>query len=180
MKERTMQNEASFSSSAWIGSGEKHDAGAVDYITPALRLRQTFQIDGEITRAECRISGLGCYVLQINGKRVGDDVLSPAFTDYNRRVLYVEYDVGAYLRIGENTVAVELGNGFYNQTTEDIWGYYKASWRDEVKLLFELTVNGKTACEAMKPGNALTTERRYTMPSERASTAMQENGTDGK
>ena len=128
----------------WIGSGRNTDVNAAGGESPSLRLRKTFFLPHEVRNAVCRICGLGCYVLRCNGKRVGDDVLSPAFTDYNRRVLYVEYDLGEYLVSGENTLAVELGNGFYNQGTDDVWEFFRATWRDEVKLLLEVTVNGET------------------------------------
>ena len=128
----------------WIGSGERVVTRTTGEKSPALQFRNEIAL-GKVLRAECKISGLGCYVLYINGKRVGDDVLSPAFTAYDKRVLYVEYDVSRYLVTGKNVVAVKVGDGFYNQTTHDTWGFYQAPWRDRAKLFFELTVDGKKA-----------------------------------
>jgi alpha-L-rhamnosidase len=34
------------------------------------------------------VSGLGYYELRLNGRRVGDRVLDPGWTDYSKRVLY--------------------------------------------------------------------------------------------
>lgn len=131
-----------FENAKWIGSGARIVTRVTGEKSPALQLRREIVLDS-VEQADCRISGLGCYSLYINGKRVGDDVLSPAFTDYCKRVLYVEYNVASYLRAGKNVIAVKLGDGFYNQTTRDTWGFYQAPWRDTVKLLFALRVNGK-------------------------------------
>jgi len=88
--------------------------------------------------------GLGLYELYVNGKRVGDRVLEPAFTDYTKRVLYSTYDAAPYLKQGENEIEVVLGDGWYNQTTRDTWGFFRAPWRDCVKMIFRMDYDGKT------------------------------------
>ena len=135
-----------FSQSKWIGTGERLCDPNVDYFSPALQLRKVFRLSSKPTAALCRICGLGAYVLYINGKRVGDDVLSPAFTAYDKRVLFVEYDVYSYLCAGENVVAIKLGDGFYNQTSKDVWGFYRAPWRDYNCAIFELIADGGIVC----------------------------------
>lgn len=70
----------------------------------------------EIKRATAHISGLGLYELYINGKKVSEDVLAPAPTDYRRTTLYNSYDVTPLLKGNgaSNAVGVTLGNGrFY-------------------------------------------------------------------
>ena len=125
----------------WIGAGEG-DFEMTGYF-PALQLRKSFFID-KLTNAQCLICGLGLYTLYINGKRVGDDVLSPAFTAYDKRALFVRYDVSSYLHVGENVVAVKLGNGHYNQPTKDNWHLSYAAWRNVPRLLFELFMDGES------------------------------------
>ncbi len=133
--------------SKWIGTGEHVVEKSTGQASPAVQFRKTFTIEkGEKDGAVCRICGLGCYVLYVNGKKVGDDVLSPAFTAYDKRALYVEYDVESYLREGENVVAVKVGNGFYNQMTNDTWGFYSASWRECVKLILEIESKKGVLC----------------------------------
>ena len=129
----------------WIGSGAKLDRKSVNMVSPSLRLRKEIVLE-KTGKAQCLICGLGIYVLHINGKRVGDDVLSPAFTNYDKRALYHEYDIGNYLHVGKNVIAVELGDGYYNQTTHDQWGFFQATWRDFVRLILELRVDGETVC----------------------------------
>ena len=125
----------------WIGGGE--DNFEMTGRFPALQLRKTFSLK-ELTRAECLICGLGLYVLYINGKKVGDDVLSPAFTAYDKRALFVRYDVREYLQTGENVIAVKLGRGHYDQPIQDDWKFGYATWRNAPRLLFELFLDGES------------------------------------
>ena len=53
------------------------------------------------------------YELSINGKKVGNEVLVPAQTQFNKTVLYNTYDVTGYLTKGANAIGVILGNGRY-------------------------------------------------------------------
>lgn len=107
---------------------------------PAPMFRREFALGGEIREARAYISGLGYYELRLNGEKVGDHLLDPAFTRYDKTVLYQAYDVTRYLRRGKNAVGVVLGDGWYNCFTADYWYYRQAAWRDSPKLLMELTV----------------------------------------
>ena len=82
-------------------------------------------------KAEITICGLGYFHLYINGKKVSDDLLTPNATNYSERdlnllnfplqsefayrIYAVKYDITDYLLDGVNTLAVMLGNGYYNQ-----------------------------------------------------------------
>ncbi len=75
-------------------------------------LRKEFQVaDKEIKRARVFVANLGYYELRINGRKVGDHVLDPGFTDCSQRVLSVTYDVKGLLREGSNAIGVMLSNG---------------------------------------------------------------------
>jgi alpha-L-rhamnosidase len=80
------------------------------------QLRREFSIDIKPARARAHICGLGYYELRLNGHKVGRNVLDPAWTTYDKRALYVTYDVTAYLQAGANTVAIMLGQGWYKST----------------------------------------------------------------
>jgi alpha-L-rhamnosidase len=103
-------------------------------------LRRAFVLDGKIERARVYICGLGYYELHINGAKIGDHVLDPGYTRYDKRALYVTYDVTKALRKGPNTIGVILGNGWYNVQTRAVWGFDHAPWRAAPKLLLELDV----------------------------------------
>lgn len=77
------------------------------------QLRKEFALEGRVKRARAYVAGLGYYELRVNGRKAGNHVLDPAWTTYDKRVLYAVYDVTMSLRQGANTVAVMLGQGWY-------------------------------------------------------------------
>jgi len=77
------------------------------------QLRKEFSLKGRVKRARAYIAGLGYYELRVNGRKAGNHVLDPAWTTYDKRVLYATYDVTPFVREGANAVAVTLGNGWY-------------------------------------------------------------------
>jgi len=98
----------------WIGLDPESGAGDASRRLPARWLRKEFLAAGRVSRATVCYSGLGWSELYINGKKVGDAVLSPALSDYRKRVFYVTRDVSSAVRQGPNAVGVVLGNGrFY-------------------------------------------------------------------
>ena len=107
---------------------------------PAPLLRRTFTLEGKIKQARAYICGLGYYELHLNGRKVGDHLLDPGYTRYDKRALYVTYDVTEALRRGTNAVGVILGNGWYNVQTKAVWDFHKAPWRAAPKLLMQLRV----------------------------------------
>ena len=60
------------------------------------------------------ICGLGQHELRLNGRKVGNNVLDPGWTNYRKTCLYVTHDVTARLTRGRNALGVMLGNGMYN------------------------------------------------------------------
>lgn len=67
----------------------------------AMYFRKEFLLNKEVEKARVYVSGLGVYELHLNGKRVGNNVLDPAPTDYNKVALYSTYDVTQYLTTGK-------------------------------------------------------------------------------
>lgn len=82
-------------------------------ILPARMLRREFTVDQPVRRASVYLSGLGLSELYLNGEKVGDAVLSPGCTEYNKRVFYVSHEITGQIRPGENALGVWLGNGRY-------------------------------------------------------------------
>ncbi|RPJ52231.1 MAG: alpha-L-rhamnosidase, partial [Chloroflexi bacterium] len=116
----------------WIAHPEAVQAGT----RPAPYFRKAVSL-GAVRRARVYLCGLGYHELFLNGARVGDAVLAPAFTRYDRRALYLTYDVTGLLRQGENLFGVILGNGFFNQAARDAWYFEKSPWRASPRLLFQ-------------------------------------------
>ena len=100
--------------------------------------RKEFNIGKPVKRATATICGLGYHELSLNGRKVGDHVLDPAFTRYDRRSLYVTHDVTDRLNQGANALGVVLGAGWHNMHTRSTWDFDQAPWRDEPTVLMQL------------------------------------------
>jgi len=100
----------------WIGDGRlapELEQNLYDTMAAPL-FRKGFRVDQPVEKARLYISGLGYYEAELNGEKVGDQVLDPGWTNYGKRVLYSTYDVTDRVKEGENAVGVTLGNGWYN------------------------------------------------------------------
>jgi alpha-L-rhamnosidase len=75
--------------------------------------RKEFELGKKAIKARAYVCGLGYSEFRLNGHKVGRNVLDPAWTTYDRRALYVTYDVTGYLQAGRNAVAVMLGQGWF-------------------------------------------------------------------
>lgn len=93
--------------------------GDADSTVSAPLLRKQFDITKKIKNAYVYVSGLGYYELYLNGEKVGDHVLDPGTSDFNRRALYVTYNIKKYLQSGENAVGLWLGNAYF-KTNRDL------------------------------------------------------------
>ena len=79
----------------------------------AAYLRRTLALSKNVQSARLYVTALGSYRVFLNGSRVGEDVLTPDFTDYRKRVLYQTYDVTSLLVNGNNVISALLGDGWY-------------------------------------------------------------------
>ena len=107
---------------------------------PAPIFRKRFTIDKPVRRALLCMTGLGYCEPRLNGAKIGRQVLEPALTKYDRRVLYRTYDVTGKLRKGENLLGAMLGNGWYNVRTVAVWNYDVAPWRGEPRFIAQLHI----------------------------------------
>ena len=83
-------------------------------------LRREFRVGKEVRRATAYVCGLGFFDLHLNGRLVGDQLMNPALTGYDRRACYVTFDVTRDVRPGANAVGVVLGNGRYFAPRRDV------------------------------------------------------------
>ncbi|MEV6167000.1 glycoside hydrolase family 78 protein [Streptomyces sp. NPDC051954] len=108
---------------------------------PAPLLRRQFTVGKPIARARLYISGLAYYDAEINGRRVGRQVLDPGFTDYDETVLYAVHDVTERINRGVNALGVTLGRGFFGMTTPNVWNWHTPPWHGEPRLLAQLEID---------------------------------------
>jgi alpha-L-rhamnosidase len=137
-----------WSGSKWIGLREKerdHELASREHVqlkkelqshTSPL-LRKEIVVGKSVRKAMAYISGIGYSEFYINGKKIGDHVLDPGQTNYEKHTLYVVHDVTDSLAEGTNALGVWLGNGFYGQNLGFMtkFGYGQPSVR--VKLFVE-------------------------------------------
>lgn len=95
---------------------------AFDAPAPCPMLRRTFTLEAlpdptnntaSPSPASVRIIGLGHYELRCNGHIVGDSVINQAWSEYDAAIYWQEFDLRPYLQVGQNVLAVTLGNSFW-------------------------------------------------------------------
>ncbi|TXS48169.1 glycoside hydrolase family 78 protein [Streptomyces sp. t39] len=95
---------------------------------PAHLLRGEFALPGPVTSARLYATALGVFEMEINGRPVTDEVLSPGWTSYQDRLRYRTWDVTDLLRPGANAWGAHLADGWYrgrlgfNGGIRDIYG----------------------------------------------------------
>lgn len=85
----------------------------------AVYFRRTFVLTKEIKRVTVKASALGIFKFFFNGEEGADDLLSPGWTNYHKRLPYYVYDVTDRAAVGENCVGFVVGNG---------WAAGKIAW----------------------------------------------------
>ena len=85
---------------------------ASETYTGALSFVKKAHLKDPIASAEVMISSVGLYELVINGKKVGNRVLTPGFTSYNHRgIQYQVFDITDYL-LPDTTINITVAPGW--------------------------------------------------------------------
>ena len=77
--------------------------------------RREFARRSPVSAAELEVTCDGVYEAVLNGKRVGNFILAPGWTEYRRRLQVQKYDVAALLE-DENVLEITVANGWYRRT----------------------------------------------------------------
>lgn len=155
-----------FENAKWIENG-----GCTGNRAPVFR--KSFHLQ-QVDTAQIAICGLGFYTLSVNGKAVSEDLLTPPFTAYDKRLLYQVYDLTGYLVSGENVIEVVCGNGWYNQQESDGWSFEMAAWKAAPKMICQVDVNGE--CFLVSDSSWETAQSRTVFNSLRAGETYQAFG----
>lgn len=94
----------------WIGGPL---VGGTHTSVPSPFLRKRFRVEKPVVNARLYVTALGLYEMYLNGKWVAEDVFTPGWTDYRKRVQYQTYDVTHLLREGDQVMGALLGDGWY-------------------------------------------------------------------
>ena len=79
----------------------------------SVELQKEFNLGKRATRARIYVTGLGAYHLIFNGKKIGQDILTPGFTNAMKMIPYQIYEISNDdLTIGVNFITVTLGNAW--------------------------------------------------------------------
>ena len=102
--------------------------------------RKEIVINKRINSARAYIAVGGLYELQINGRKIGDHRLDPMYTRFDRRNMYVTYDITNSLMNGTNAIGVLLGNGWYNHQSTAVWYFENAPWRNRPVFCMDIHI----------------------------------------
>ena len=86
--------------------------------------RAEFTVEKPLKEATARVVGLGQFNFFLNGEKVSDHVLDPGWTDYDKAVQYVDFDITGALREGANGVGIEVGNGWFLWDQDFGYGFH--------------------------------------------------------
>ncbi|MDR1814964.1 MAG: family 78 glycoside hydrolase catalytic domain, partial [Tannerella sp.] len=144
----------------WRGSyiGFPVDAGSP--VSPLLR--QQFTVNSLPMEAFLHINSLGYHEVYINGNKVGNEVLSPAVSQFNKRSLARTYDVADYLVKGSNDIVIWLSRGWYQPSLPGV--VYDGP---VVRAQIETWRNGERSYEIYTDNQWKTCESGYTLTSRR-------------
>ncbi len=92
--------------SMWITSEQEFGQVCPEF------LKKIYVMNG-LQKAEFSITASGVYEAFVNENRVGNFVMAPGWTNYEKRLQYQTYDITALLCEGENDISVLVGNGWH-------------------------------------------------------------------
>jgi alpha-L-rhamnosidase len=115
---------------------------------PCPMLRTEFQLNGTIKTARAYVTSRGLYRMELNGKVVGDELFTPGWTAYLKRIQYQTYDITELLRNGANCVGAVLGDGWYRGRL--VWQDRRNLYGEKVALLAQIA--GARSSRRTAPG----------------------------
>ena len=80
--------------------------------------RKEFLVEKKLYSAVAYVCGLGQFIFHINGQKVSDHELDPGWTNYERKIQYVRFDVTEFLHTGKNVLGAQVGNGWFLKEDE--------------------------------------------------------------
>lgn len=100
--------------------------------------KKIFKLETMPNKARLMVVGLGFFDAKVNNEKLDDYYYKPLLTDFdvrknlnnlaynednfnngNKKISLYTYDIKEFLQIGENSLSVLLGNGYYNNTEKD-------------------------------------------------------------
>ncbi len=100
----------------WIGLDTRKDSikgkNNTTIHTPQY-LRNKFETNKELLSAKLYVTAKGVFKGFLNGKAISEDVMTPGWTPYQKRIESLTYDVTDMLQEGENVIGFQLASGWH-------------------------------------------------------------------
>jgi alpha-L-rhamnosidase len=112
--------------------------GDTNRYSPSPHFRKEFTLNKDVASARVYVTAHGYYELHINGKKTGDEVLTPGWTTYGKRIQYQVFDITGQVKKGKNAVGAALGDGWFRSTLG--WGSNWAIYGKSLGLLAQLRI----------------------------------------
>lgn len=77
------------------------------------QLKKTFEVKQKNEKLLLHVNSLGYHEVYVNGKKVGDGVLAPAVSQFDKRSWVLTYDISPLVKVGQNELMLWLGAGWY-------------------------------------------------------------------
>ncbi|MCR5458034.1 MAG: glycoside hydrolase family 78 protein [Clostridiales bacterium] len=100
--------------------------------------KKDFRVEKTVKKARLYITSCGLYEARLGGEKIGDFCLAPGLTDYRKRIQYQTYDITDYLREGDNTISVQLADGWYRGSC-GAWGI-RNQYGTETKFIAQIEI----------------------------------------
>jgi alpha-L-rhamnosidase len=146
--------EASIGAGSWMDRSEAANwQPAVAFVAPTAAddpgkpwpaqtvkaLRHEFGVSKPVEYARLYATALGAYQVLVNGKKAGNDVLAPGWTDYRERLKYQTYDVTTSVKQGANSISALIAPGWYSTPLQwyqqpNIYGATPPSLRAQLRI----------------------------------------------
>lgn len=121
---------------AWITAGAPADGSQAAPV-----FRREWVLPAPATNGTLHLAGLGSANATINGHPLDDTCLGPGLSTYSVAARASTTDVSSRLAGAEAVVlAIDLGRGFFDMHTPEVWLWSTAAWRDTPRLTAELHV----------------------------------------
>ena len=142
------ETENAVSEPVWFETAKMDEPWEAVWITPDFEdththpiLFKKFELPAEAVSARLYICGLGLYHCELNGKKMGDEHLTPYCNAYDQWLQYQTYDIRDQLVGGENQLSVMLGNGWYKgRYGLQMGSGGSATYGDQFALICELRI----------------------------------------
>jgi alpha-L-rhamnosidase len=144
----TDKEEEAISDVQWFETAKRNEQWVGKWITcDSMEKRHPFiekniKPTKAVKRARLYICGLGLYEAYFNGKKIGDEFLTPYSNDYNEWIQYQTFDITEHLQ-KEGTLSILLGNGWYKArfgfAAKEDKGFYGDEWKliAEIQLIYQ-------------------------------------------